>query len=788
MEKSTHSIIKRIAFIGNYLPRQCGIATFTTDLCESIADEYKGTACIALPVNDNEAGYEYPSRVRFELTEKDIESYRRAADFLNINNVDMVSLQHEYGIFGGRAGSYILTLLRELRMPVVTTLHTILREPNPDQRRVLEEIVSLSDRVVVMSERGAEFLQSVYHISPEKIDLIPHGIPDIPFVDPSFHKDLFGAEGKTVLLSFGLLSANKGIENVISALPAILEKYPNVVYIVVGATHPHVVQNEGETYRLSLQWLAHEKGVEKNVIFYNRFVSLEELVQFISAADIYITPYLDAAQITSGTLAYTLGAGKAVISTPYWYAEEMLADERGVLVPFSDPQALAEQVIDLLDNESKRHAMRKRAYLFGRDMIWPQVARRYMKTFERARAERRHFAQAEFAVKALDKRVGELPPLKLDHLRHLTDDTGILQHAIFTIPNYREGYTTDDNARALMVSVLLEESGNKDAVELATRYLAFTWYAFNAETRRFRNFMDYQRNWLEETGSDDSHGRALWALGLVLGRSNTPTLHNMAGRVFQQSLLAILETTSPRAWAFALIGIHEYLGRFAGDRRVSQVQEELAGRLLSLYKDNKLDGWNWFEDKLTYCNAVLSHVMLLCGQSIPNPEMTQVGLESLRWLADLQHADMEGKHFVPIGSNGFYHRGGERARFDQQPVEAQAMVSACLEAHRITGNKSWHWEARRAFEWFLGRNDLHLPVYDPTTGGCRDGLHPDRANENQGAESTLAFLQSLLELRLDENFIISDEDVHIDQATHATLSTQQTQPHTDSRKLAVSNQ
>ena len=788
MEKSTHSIIKRIAFIGNYLPRQCGIATFTTDLCESIADEYKGTACIALPVNDNEAGYEYPSRVRFELTEKDIESYRRAADFLNINNVDMVSLQHEYGIFGGRAGSYILTLLRELRMPVVTTLHTILREPNPDQRRVLEEIVSLSDRVVVMSERGAEFLQSVYHISPEKIDLIPHGIPDIPFVDPSFHKDLFGAEGKTVLLSFGLLSANKGIENVISALPAILEKYPNVVYIVVGATHPHVVQNEGETYRLSLQWLAHEKGVEKNVIFYNRFVSLEELVQFISAADIYITPYLDAAQITSGTLAYTLGAGKAVISTPYWYADEMLADERGVLVPFSDPQALAEQVIDLLDNESKRHAMRKRAYLFGRDMIWPQVARRYMKTFERARAERRHFAQAEFAVKALDKRVGELPPLKLDHLRHLTDDTGILQHAIFTIPNYREGYTTDDNARALMVSVLLEESGNKDAVELATRYLAFTWYAFNAETRRFRNFMDYQRNWLEETGSDDSHGRALWALGLVLGRSNTPTLHNMAGRVFQQSLLAILETTSPRAWAFALIGIHEYLGRFAGDRRVSQVQEELAGRLLSLYKDNKLDGWNWFEDKLTYCNAVLSHVMLLCGQSIPNPEMTQVGLESLRWLADLQHADMEGKHFVPIGSNGFYHRGGERARFDQQPVEAQAMVSACLEAHRITGNKSWHWEARRAFEWFLGRNDLHLPVYDPTTGGCRDGLHPDRANENQGAESTLAFLQSLLELRLDENFIISDEDVHIDQSTHATLSTQQTQPHTDSRKLAVSNQ
>ena len=788
MEKPNHSIIKRIAFIGNYLPRQCGIATFTTDLCEAVAEEYKGTACIALPVNDTEDGYDYPPRVRFELTEKDIESYRRAADFLNINNVDMVSLQHEYGIFGGRAGSYILTLLRELRMPIVTTLHTILREPNPDQRLVLEEIISLSDRVVVMSERGAEFLRNIYHVPEEKIDMIPHGIPDVPFVDPSFHKDLFGVEGKSVLLSFGLLSANKGIENVIAALPAILEKHPNVVYIVVGATHPHVIQNEGETYRLSLQWLAHEKGVEGNVIFYNRFVSLEELVQFIGVADIYITPYLDAAQITSGTLAYTLGAGKAVISTPYWYAEEMLADERGALVPFHDPQALAEQVIDLLDNESKRHAMRKRAYLFGRDMIWPQVAHRYMKTFERARAERRHFAQAEFAVKALDKHAGELPSLKLDHLHHLTDDTGILQHAIFTIPNYREGYTTDDNARALMVSVLLEELGNKEAAELATRYLAFTWYAFNSETKRFRNFMDYQRNWLEESGSDDSHGRALWALGTILGHSNMPTLQNMAGRVFQQSLLAILDTTSPRAWAFALIGIYEYLQRFAGDRRAGQVQEELAGRLLTLYQNNCADEWYWFENKLTYCNAALSHAMLVCGQSIPNPAMTEAGLESLSWLAKQQHADTEGKHFVPIGSNGFYKRGGERARFDQQPVEAQAMVSACLEAHHITGEKSWHTEARRAFEWFLGRNDLRLPVYDPTTGGCRDGLHSDRPNENQGAESTLAFLQSLLELKLAENGDQLNEHTHGKQPSLGSVSTPQTQSYSDSRKLAVSSQ
>lgn len=754
-KSSATNPIRRLAFIGNYLPRQCGIATFTTDLCEAIAAEYEEIKCIAVPVNDTEAGYAYPPRVRFELTEKDLDSYRRAADFLNINNVDLVCLQHEYGIFGGRAGSHVLSLLRELNMPIVTTLHTILRDPDPDQRRVLEQVAGLSDRLVVMSERGVQFLREIYHVPAEKIDYIPHGIPDLPFVDPSFHKDLFGVEGKIVLLSFGLLSANKGIETVIAALPEILAHHPNVVYIVVGATHPHVLRHEGESYRLSLQWLAQEKGVEGQVIFYNRFVSLEELVQFIGAADIYITPYLNEVQITSGTLAYTVGAGKAVISTPYWYAEEMLADERGALVPFRDPAALAREVIDLLDNESKRHAMRKRAYLFGRQMIWPQVARRYMESFERARSERRHYSHPGIVVKPLDQRPGELPPLKLDHLRRMTDETGMLQHAIFTVPNYHEGYTTDDNARALLVSTLLEEIADKEARELASRYLAFVWYAFNAKTGRFRNFMDYQRRWLEENGSEDSHGRTLLALGTVLGRSNTPSLQSMAGWVFEQALPAILATRSPRAWAFALIGLHEYLKRYTGDRKAGQVLEELAVRLLTLYRNHRSSDWRWFESNLTYCNAVLPQALLMCGQSLSNQEMTDIGLESLNWLAALQHSEMEGGHFVPIGSNGFFTRKGERARFDQQPVEAQVMTSACLEAYRLTGDQLWRKEARRAFEWFLGRNDLSRPLYDPTTGGCRDGLHPDRPNENQGAESTLAFLQSLLELRLAENVLHS---------------------------------
>jgi glycosyltransferase involved in cell wall biosynthesis len=754
MKDSDRSAIHRVAFVGNYVPRLCGIATFTTDVCEAVAAAYPDTSCMALPVNDTDAGYAYPKRVRFELSEKDIASYRRAADFLNINSVDVVCMQHEYGIYGGPSGSHILALLRDLRMPIVTTLHTILKDPLPEQRLVLREVAALSDRLVTMSHRGVEFLKDIYGVPAEKIDFIHHGVPDVPFVDPSYHKDLFGVEGKMVLLSFGLLSANKGIETVISALPAIVARHPDVVYMIVGATHPHVLQHEGESYRLSLQRLAQKLGVAGNVIFHNSFVSLEQLIEFISAADLYITPYRNAAQITSGTLAYTVGAGKAVISTPYWHAEELLANGRGVLFPFGDAAALAEEVLALLDEEAHRHAMRKRAYLFGREMIWPKVAQRYMESFERARAERRHSVPNGYAVKALNQRPADLPPLKLDHLHCLTDDTGMIQHAKYIVPNYHEGYCIDDNARALIASVLLSELelGNGRSLELASSYLAFIVYAFNEQTGRFRNFMDYQRNWTEESGSLDSHGRTLWALGTVLGRSTNPALRGVASGLFEQALPAIIDTTSPRGWAFTLLGIHEYLRRFEGDRLVNRIRDQLAERLVNLYHKCRTDDWCWFEDRLTYCNAVLPHAMLMCGQWIPDGEMGEIGLESLRWLSEQQWSN---GHFSPIGSNGFYAKGGERARFDQQPIEAHAMASACLEAWRCTDDDHWLDEAHRTFEWFLGRNDLNLPLYDPTTGGCRDGLHPDRPNENQGAESTLAFIQTLLELRLAENTIPS---------------------------------
>ncbi len=751
MQPERKETVGRIAVIGDYLPRQCGIATFTTDLCEAIAGQYPEATCFAVPVNDTEEAYDYPSRVRFEMAERDLESYRRAADFLNITNVDLVSLQHEFGIYGGPAGSHILALLRELRMPVVTTLHTVLREPNPQQRKVMKELAELSDRLIVMSGRAQTFLRETYGISEDKIDLIPHGIPDVSFVDPNFYKDRFGVEGKSALLTFGLLSPNKGIEYVIEALPAILTKHPDVVYIVLGATHPHVLRHEGEAYRLMLQQLVREKGVEDNVIFHNRFVSLEELVEYIGAADLYITPYLNRDQITSGTLAYALGAGKAIVSTPYWYAEELLADGRGMLVPFRDAAAIGKAVVELLDNGPERHAIRKRAYMYGREMTWPNVARRYMDTFQRARAERMRAARPVPLVRAPGRRSGELPVLRLDHLRRLSDNTGMLQHAVFSVPSFSDGYCTDDNARALMVMVLLEEVGGHDLAEvkgLASTFLAFLWYAFNPEKSRFRNFLSFQRQWLEVSGSDDSHGRALWALGTVLGRSSKRGLCGTASRLFHLALPEILKTTSPRAWAFALLGIDDYLKRFAGDRAVQSIRDELAQRFLSLYQANSAPDWQWFEPVLSYCNAALPHAMLVSGLRMSRKDIVETGLTALQWLAGVQRS--EKGYFEPIGSNGFYPRGGEHARFDQQPVEAHTMVAACLEAHRLTGEDRWHKEAQRAFDWFLGRNDLHLPLYDPGSGGCRDGLHPDRMNQNQGAESTLAFLLSLLELRLSE--------------------------------------
>jgi glycosyltransferase involved in cell wall biosynthesis len=728
------------------LPRQCGIATFTTHLTDALVEQLPHTDAFLLAMNDAGRRHAYPSRVRFEIGDADLGSYRRAADFLNVNQVDVLSVQHEYGIFGGKAGAHLLELLRALRMPIVTTLHTILSEPSPPQRAVLEELARLSERLIVMSESGAELLKQVHGISAEQIDLIPHGIPEVPVDGGS--KERLGLHGKRVILTFGLLSRDKGIESVIDAMPEILAADPQTVYVVLGATHPHVVEREGEAYRLMLETRGRHLGVDGSMIFHNRFVSQAELIEFLSAADIYVTPYLNPAQITSGTLAYAVGAGKAVISTPYVYARELLADGRGVLVPWRDSGAIAREVVDLGRDKVRYQTLCARAAAHGRTMTWPAVARRYVETFSGALASETRRRRSSFEAQTLANRPAGWPEIDLRHVRALTDDTGILQHAVFSIPRYEDGYCLDDNARALLLMTLLEEAGTDDPAivrALATRYLGFVNFAFDRPAGRFRNFLSYGRQWLEPHGSEDSHGRALWALGAVIGRASDPGRHSLAGDLFHAALPTVTTFTSPRAWAYVLLGIEDYLRAFQGDSVVEALHHDLTTRLFGLFQHSSAGAWSWFEDSVTYCNARLSQALLVSGSRMQRDDIVDAGLRSLDWLVSLQLTP-EGD-FAPIGSNGFLTRGGAAAAFDQQPVEACTVASACLTAYAISGNERWAGHAARAFDWFLGRNALRHWLYDPATGGCRDGLHSHRANQNQGAESTLSFLLALCEMR-----------------------------------------
>ncbi len=746
--------LRRVALIGTCLPRQCGIATFSRNLRRGIEQASPGIHTPVVSVNDIEHGYRYSDEVCFEIEERELASYHRAADFLNLSNTDVVCVQHEFGIYGGPSGNHIVKLIRQLRMPVVTTLHTILQSPADAERRAMKGLIEHSDLLVTMTERGGEFLRDIYDAPPERIRVIPHGIPDVSFVDPSFYKDKFGLEGRHVMLTFGLIGPGKGIEQMIEAMPAVVQRHPNTTYVILGATHPQLKRERGEIYRIGLQRQAEQLGVQENVVFHNRFVSDEELNEFLGAAEIYITPYLNKAQICSGSLAYALGAGKAVVSTPYWHAEEALADGRGRLVPFDDAAALADAVIDLLDHPTQLAAMRKRAYLYGREMTWANVGRSYVQMFTEARKRRSKRPSASVIIRAEGAKLRgrELPLIRLDHVHRMTDQTGILQHAVYSIPNLSEGYCTDDNARALILVLSLRDLVDGTAArlpELNSRYVAFLEYAFNPERNRFRNFLSFSRVWLDEVGSEDSHGRAIWALGTLVAAPEAENHRMWAAQLFARALEPVLAFTSPRAWAFTLLGIDGYLRCFEGDWRARRVLGDLSGRLLKMYRANSSPDWRWFEDCVTYSNAKLPHAMLLSGTALRDEDMVEAAIQTLEWLVDLQTD--EAGHFISIGSDGFFKRGSARARFDQQPVEAHATVSACLAAWRLTGEERWRTEARRAFEWFLGRNDLGRAIYDSHTTGCFDGLQPNGVYQNQGAESTLAFVLALAEMHLAEH-------------------------------------
>ncbi len=750
--KTSWDNLTTVATVGNALPRRCGIATFTSDLTEAIAAAAPDLSVWSVAMNDRPEGYRYNPRVWFEVNEGRIGEYRLAADFLNMSNADVCCLQHEYGIFGGDCGEYILDFIRRLRMPVVTTCHTVLKEPNPKQLEVMRKLGEISDRLVVMAERAFDFLNDIYDIPKEKIALIGHGIPDVPFVDPNFYKDQFGVEGRKVILTFGLLSPNKGIENMVEALPAIVARHPDTTYIVLGATHPGVIAHAGEEYRIALKRRAKELGVADHIQWVNKFVEMDELVEYLGVADVYVTPYLNEAQITSGTLAYALGTGKATVSTPYWHAQELLADDRGILVPFKDPAALAAAINGLFENETERHAMRKRAYQYTRQFAWPDAAGQYLDLFEQVRADRTSHPKPFKGLRRRDSKREELVEIKLDHLRTLTDDTGIFSHAKATIPDRSHGYTTDDNTRAL-IAVLTAQSHiptrrqyapGLHTTEMISRFLSFIEHSYDERTGRFRNQLSFTRQWVEEPPSEDTHARAIWALGETVARATQRGHMAVAANLFQRSLDACQSMTTLHGIAYALIGIHAYLRRFSGDSHARRVRETLAQTLFKRFRDHGTNDWPWPSDELTYASAQLPHALLLSGRWMFSNEMIQTALRSLEWLHDVQ--TNEKGQFAPIGSDHPFRKGEPKPRFIQRPIEASASIDAFLEAYRVTTDHKWVDYAETALDWFLGDNDLHTPVYDATTGGCHDGLMPQGVNQNQGAEATIAWLLSLMSL------------------------------------------
>ncbi len=743
---ATLTQLRRLAFIGNSLPRRCGIATFTTDLQQAIATSGADVETCIMAMTDLGQSYDYPSVVRLQVNDDRIEDYVHAADVLNAGRFEVVSLQHEFGIFGGEAGAHVMALLSRLTMPIITTLHTVLSEPTAVQRGVLDRIVEASSRVVVMAEKGRELLGRVYRVPAEKIEVIPHGVPDFAFVEPDQAKIRFGFSGRAVILTFGLLSPNKGIEVMIDAMPSILKSRADAVYVVLGATHPNLVRRQGEAYRESLVARVRKLGIEDHVVFLDRFVDQATLLGFISMCDVYVTPYLDEAQMTSGTLAYSFGLGKAVVSTPYWHARELLAGGRGVLAPFGDATAIGGEIAGLLADDARRQAMRKRAYASSRSMTWERTAKRYLTAFESAWREHRVRVIARLD-QSVPSRASHAPPeMRTSHLLSMCDDTGLFQHAVHSVPNRSHGYCVDDNARALLLACALNNPGEQRLSEaLTARLAAFVQHAWNPDTRRFRNFMSLERRWLEDSGSEDSHGRTLWALGECARGDASPWRRRWAASLFAEALPTVESFRSPRAWAFTLLGLDAYCAVVAADTLAKRVRHLLADRLISLMSVVETRDWVWFEEGLAYDNARLPQALIVTGISTGAPAYVEAGLRSLRWLTTLQTTP--AGFFRPIGTESFGDKRKPPQAFDQQPLEATATISACLAAWRADGDVEWRAEAARVFAWFLGGNDLSSPLVDLETGSCRDGLHRDRPNENRGGESVVSYLLSLAEVR-----------------------------------------
>ncbi len=733
----------KIAYVGTYPPRQCGIGTFTNNLIKAIVSNtkdkniYNHTNVIALNNPGSENEYDYPEEVKFTIRQEHQRDYINAAKYINLSDSQVCIINHEFGIFGGDSGIYILPMLHRLKVPIIVTFHTVLKQPSYIQKNVVQEIGKIAHKIVVMSHKAIDFLIKIYGIPKEKIVLIEHGVPYYQGLTHEKTKKKYGFHDRKILLTFGLLSSNKGIETVLNALTGVVDKHPEILYIVLGKTHPAVLKHAGEEYRDYLNLLVQKYNLQNNVSFLKSFVQEEVLFEYLTACDIYVTPYLNEAQITSGTLSYAVGAGTAVLSTPYWHAQELLADGRGRLFDFNNSSQLSEILNDLLDNPKKLNGLRTKAFEYGQKLRWPIIGKQYldlafsMKDIKiQAKPEKKHIIDTSM-----------IPEFKLDHIKRLTDDTGIVQHAKYGIPNLKEGYCLDDNARALLMALMTYRQ-NKDqyALDCIRIYLSYIQYMQN-EDGSFRNFLSFSRNFLDEQGSEDSYGRTIWALGYLINKSTEVSYHEFARELFEQSSVFFDKLTSLRGIANTVIGISYYLQSYPSNEDIVQKMKSMTNILVNAYNDNHTKEWQWFEPILTYDNAILPLSLFHAVEITGDETLKKMALHTSQFL---EKETMERGYLSLIGSKGWYPKDGERACFDQQAIDAMASVRMFYQAYKVTKKPNFIRKMFQSYLWFLGENDLHIPLYDYETSGCCDGLEDGGINRNQGAESTLAYLISHL--------------------------------------------
>lgn len=712
----------RLALVGTFAPRKCGIATFTSDMHEKFAEFHPEMDVDVYALDDPTAPMAYPA-VAGVIDYDSSASFEEAARRINASGADAVWLQHEYGIFGGEDGEMVCDFVERIAPPLVLTCHTVLSEPSERQAAIMRHLVSRASRIMVMSRHARDLLIRLYGAPDNVVEIIEHGAPDRPFGRQPQFKQAFGLAGRKVMMTFGLLGPGKGLESVLRAMPAIIARHPDVVYRIVGATHPRLVAREGEAYRQRLVELAEELRIADHVEWVNRFLDTDELLDQLEACDIYITPYPGLQQSTSGTLSYAVALGKAVISTPYVHARELLAQDVGRLIEPGSSQAIADAVNALFDRPDDLSAMQRRAYARGRSTIWPQFAG----------------ASARLALSALPRRARPTPlgtTPGLSGVFAMCDATGMFQHAIGIVPDRRHGYCVDDNARALMLMNVAQGLSPEERLHRATTFAAFIEYAWNPDTARFRNFMRYDRSWAEDSGSDDSNGRSLWALGHTVALADSADLSQWALRLYRQAAPAFATIGSPRALGFAMLGAALVLRKHPHDPASLALLERGGAFLERLLGWDRTSHWPWFESGLGYDNPRLPQALIAAGTALGRQDWIDSGLASLRWICAMQ-VSAQGQ-FRPVGSETF-GKSHALLPFDQQPLEAQAAIEAAACAYRVTGDAFWLDHARAAWRWFLGGNDRGAVLGDTASGRCRDGLTPRGANENCGAESILAF-------------------------------------------------